>query len=129
MTVPLPPMPPPSCPFMSGFDLPGGNIPGGTHTVNYTDPVVCQASCDANSNCMAWNFVVRTDSTTACVLKQHGFRSPQTCTSCTSGIKPTPGAVGGLWTIGFRASAPAQLLHATAWGMAGIRTSPAVLMD
>jgi hypothetical protein len=44
-----------------------------------------------------------------------------------SGVKPsniTPGGVGGSWVIGFRASAPAQLLNATAWEMASIRTSP-----
>ena len=52
MTVPIPPLPPPSRPFMPGFDLPGGDI--GAHTVNYTDPRVCQASCNAASECTAF---------------------------------------------------------------------------
>jgi hypothetical protein len=126
MTVPLPPMPPPQLSIYVWL-RPARREYTGRHahcelhrSRSLSGLLRCQQQI-----CMAWNFVVRTDSTTACVLKQHGFRSP----SCTSGIKPTPGAVGGLWTIGFRASAPAQLLHATAWGMAGIRTSPAVLMD
>lgn len=100
--------------YMPGVDLPGGDYNVSDDglmcssftvarltehapflqvtNVNYTDPKVCQAVCQADPNCKAYTYVTRPPLVGSCCLKG-SVPAPNPNPTCTSGAKP--GAIQG----------------------------------
>jgi sucrose-6-phosphate hydrolase SacC (GH32 family) len=79
--------------YMPGIDLPGDDY--NVTNVNYTDPHICQASCTADANCMAYTYVVRPPLYASCCLK-NGVPAPNPLNTCTSGAKKSPAFQNGV---------------------------------
>lgn len=78
--------------YMPGVDLPGADF--NVTEVEYSDPKICEAVCDANPECIAWTYVKRPPTVGACCQKHEGFGYNPHNPACTSGVKtpqPAPG--------------------------------------
>ena len=79
-----PPRPPPSY-YMPGIDMPGGDMRVTSET--YTDPHLCQASCNATAGCVGFTWVVRPPLAGDCCLKSSLTPLVENA-KCTSGVRP-----------------------------------------
>jgi len=70
--------------YMPGVDLSGDDY--NVTNVDYKDPKVCQAVCDADTKCTTWTYVVRGPKYASCCLKT-GYPGISTNPTCTSGVK------------------------------------------
>ena len=85
--------PPSSSYYMPGIDMPGDDL--SVTDVEYTDPHLCQAACNATHACKGFTYVVRPPLKGSCCLKS-GYPSQRANPTCTSGVKPggSPPQVG-----------------------------------
>lgn len=99
--------------------------------VNYTDPRVCEQSCDADAACLAWTYVGGPPATKPypaprCCLKNGSNLEPRPNPICTSGFKGAPSLAPGtghtslLVTVGADggATSTAELHHVDSSGKA-----------
>lgn len=81
--------------YMEHTDLPGADF--NVTNVNYKDPKICEAVCMANSECVAWTYVVRGPLYASCCQKHTGFGYNPDDGRCTSGVRtpqPAPSPKG-----------------------------------
>jgi len=71
--------------YMPGVDMPGEDM--NVTNVQYTDPHICQAACNATPACTGFTYVVRPPLKGACCLKA-GYPALVANPTCTSGVKP-----------------------------------------
>lgn len=79
---------PPAAPvtyYMPGVDMPGDDL--SVTNVAYTDPLMCQAACNATAACTGYTYVVRPPLHASCCLKS-GYPALDANPKCTSGVKP-----------------------------------------
>jgi hypothetical protein len=79
--------------YMPQTDLAGGDYR--YMGVNYSDPRLCEQSCDADAACLAWTYVSGKPATEPypvprCCLKNGTGLAPRPNPSCTSGFKASP---------------------------------------
>ena len=70
---------------MPGIDMPGEDL--SVTDVEYTDPHLCQAACNATHACKGFTYVVRPPLKGSCCLKS-GHPAMDNNPTCTSGVKP-----------------------------------------
>lgn len=96
------PLEPPYAREMEGYDLGGGDY--NVTNVDYTDFKICEAACDADSQCQAWTYVVRGPKYASCCLKG-GVPKWKKSSTCTSGVKSlTPSASGTEFFVDYKPS-------------------------
>ena len=99
--------------YMMGTDLPGDDYQW--FAVNYTDPHLCKAACEADSSCQAWTYV-GSGGGDAPAVEGHGningYPVPRCClknstrmvarldSTCTSGFKNGSGFTSLMVTVG-----------------------------